>query len=195
VLQGEWVYYQISTSSSDTQIEVALTELSDDLDLYVRNGALPTLSSYDCRPYLGGTDSETCTLANSGANTWYIGVHGYRTGNFTVKATLFDAQGNITLVSGQSQSGSVIQGEWIYYKISTSSSDTQIEVALTEVSDDVDLYVRAGSQPTLTDYDCRPYLGGTSPETCVLPNSGANTWYIGVNGYQSGNFKITATLN
>jgi len=39
-------------------------------------------------------------------------------------------------------------------------------------SGDVDLYVKKGSQPTTSDYDCRPYRWGNN-ETCSL-NSGAS---------------------
>ena len=88
VSQGHWKYYTISASSSHTQIKVDLTDLSADVDLYVRKGFQPTLSFYDCRPFKGGTASETCTLTNSGSNTWYIGVHGFRSGSFTVNALL-----------------------------------------------------------------------------------------------------------
>ena len=93
VLQGEWAYYQINATASHTQIVVELTGLSDDVDLYVRAGVLPTLGDYDCRPYESGTSSETCTMPNSGATTWYIGVHGYSAGSYTVEATLSGGSG------------------------------------------------------------------------------------------------------
>jgi serine protease len=97
------------------------------------------------------------------------------------------------LTSGVPQNGSVALGAWVYYQITTSAADTQIIVNLTNLSADVDLYVRAGANPTLTSYACRPYLGGTNPETCTLPNTGATTWHIGVHGYAAGSYTITAT--
>jgi hypothetical protein len=89
VSQGDWVYYQIDASTSDTDITVELTNLSADVDLYVLAGFQPTLNNYDT--------AETCSLQNSGDTTWYIGVHGYRSGNYTVKATLSGGGGQITL--------------------------------------------------------------------------------------------------
>jgi serine protease len=47
---------------------------------------------------------------------------------------------------------------------------------------DADLYIRQGSQPTLTTYDCRPYENGND-ETCSFSNPTADTWHIGVYGY------------
>lgn len=45
-----------------------------DADLYVKLGAAPSTSTYDCRPYSSG-NSETCTM--SGTGTWYIAARGY----------------------------------------------------------------------------------------------------------------------
>lgn len=88
---GQMIYYQISTSATDSKLVVSMTNLSADLDLYVRGGALPTLTVFDCRPYLGGTSSETCTFDNPGAKTWYILVNAYQAGNYTIKATITGA--------------------------------------------------------------------------------------------------------
>ena len=88
--QGEWRFYKINVNSGYNKIQVDLTNLSSDLDLYVRKGKIPGMNSgeYDKASGNEGTTSETCTLDNTGTNDWYIGVYGYSTGNFTVKATL-----------------------------------------------------------------------------------------------------------
>ncbi len=43
-------------------------------DLYVRFGAPPTISTYDCRPYLGG-NNETCNIDNVQAGTYHVMIH------------------------------------------------------------------------------------------------------------------------
>jgi Subtilase family/Bacterial pre-peptidase C-terminal domain/Peptidase inhibitor I9 len=48
-----------------------------DADLYVKKGAVPTTSSYDCRPYDSG-NTESCDMSSFGAGTYYIMVYGYR---------------------------------------------------------------------------------------------------------------------
>ncbi len=98
------------------------------------------------------------------------------------------------LVSGVSETGSVAYKEWEYYQISSSATDIELEALLTGLSADVDLYVRAGLLPTLSTYDCRSFSGGTSAETCILPNTGATVWYIGVYGWAAGSYTITANL-
>lgn len=199
VSKGSWKNYKIQASSSHDEVKVELTNLSDDLDLYVRRGSQPTKTKYDCRPYYSRDSSETCTLDNSGSNTWYIAVHGYNAGTFKVEATLSggsDSDSGIitTLSSGQRVSGYVSKGSWKNYKIQASSSDSELKVDLTNLSDDVDLYVRKGSLPDTIRYDCRPYFSRTSSETCELDNSGNNTWYIGLRGFKAGSFKVKATL-
>jgi hypothetical protein len=96
------------------------------------------------------------------------------------------------LSSGEAQTGAVAEGEWLYYPRDTSGDDTGLVVELTNLSTDVDLYVLNGEKPNLLVYDCRPYEGQASPETCTLPNTGATTWYIGVYGFTAGRFTINA---
>ncbi|WNG27506.1 peptidase M4 [Cystobacter fuscus] len=50
---------------------------------------------------------------------------------------------------------------------------------------DADLYVRAGSAPTTTTYDCRPYKTGNS-EVCDLPaKTATTTFYIVIRAYST----------
>ena len=49
---------------------------------------------------------------------------------------------------------------------------------------DADLYVKFGSAPTTSSYDCRPYLGGNA-ETCNMPTATAGTWYVMVRAYST----------
>ena len=49
-----------------------------DADLYVKRGAAPTTSSYDCRPYKNGS-AETCTVTLAAAAAIHVMVRGYAT--------------------------------------------------------------------------------------------------------------------
>jgi hypothetical protein len=58
---------------------------------------------------------------------------------------------------------------------------------------DGDLYVKFGSPPTLSDWDCRPYLVGTN-ETCTFDPAQAGTYYVMVRAYQAfSNATLTIT--
>lgn len=49
---------------------------SGDADLYVRFADKPTLSSFDCRPYLYG-NAETCLIQRVQTGRYYVLLHGY----------------------------------------------------------------------------------------------------------------------
>ncbi|MCA9579851.1 MAG: PPC domain-containing protein, partial [Myxococcales bacterium] len=57
-------------------------------DLYVRFGAQPTTTTYNCRPYLTGSN-ETCDLTvPSGQTQAYIGVRGYSSATSSYNLTV-----------------------------------------------------------------------------------------------------------
>jgi hypothetical protein len=67
-----------------TTFKVTMTG-SGDPDLYVRFGAAPTKSRWDCRPYKTGPN-EQCTLTvPDGETEAYIGVLGYQAGQYDVE--------------------------------------------------------------------------------------------------------------
>ncbi len=69
---------------------VAETTGTGDVDLYVKKGAAPTTSSYDCRPYKSGS-KESCTT--DGGTDVFVTVRGYATtSNFTLTVKYTKAQ-------------------------------------------------------------------------------------------------------
>lgn len=75
---GDWKHYTLDIAAGSSSLNAAITGGTGDADLYVRFGAEPTTSSYDCRPYRNGNE-ETCSFSNPQAGTWYISVRAYRT--------------------------------------------------------------------------------------------------------------------
>ena len=49
---------------------------------------------------------------------------------------------------------------------------------------DADLYVKYGSAPTTSSYDCRPYTGGNN-EVCDIANVRAGTYHVMLRGYRA----------
>ncbi|MEA1954604.1 MAG: C10 family peptidase [Campylobacterota bacterium] len=87
VQEGEFKDYSVSAKNED-QVNVLLSNLSADIDLYVRIGSNPTESEYDCRPWLSGTQDESCSITLNGDDNVHIGVHGYESGSYNLKATI-----------------------------------------------------------------------------------------------------------
>jgi Zn-dependent metalloprotease len=80
------------------------------------------------------------------------------------------------------QSGST--GAKAYYKLTVPSGQGSLVFEQSGGTGDADLYVKLGSAPTSTSYNCRPYLSGNA-ETCTFTNPAAGDWYVMINGYST----------
>ncbi len=69
-------YWRLAVPAGKTSVTFTLSGGTGDADLYVRSGARPTTSTYNCRPYKSGNE-EVCTLTNPTAGDWYVMVRGY----------------------------------------------------------------------------------------------------------------------
>lgn len=76
--RNNWSYYTVDVPAGMSTFDVSTYGGSGDADLYIRFGAQPTTSAYDCRPYKGG-NTETCSVNNPTAGTWHIGIRAYQT--------------------------------------------------------------------------------------------------------------------
>ncbi len=76
------------------------------------------------------------------------------------------------------------------------SGTTTLHVAMNGVDDgvsDFDLYVKAGSPPTTSDFDCARF-GPNQYGVCTMTAPAAGTWYVLVHRYAgSGAYQVTAT--
>ncbi len=68
--------WTFSVPAGASNLSFAMSGGSGDADLYVRRGAAPTTSVYDCRPYRTG-NNESCTFASPQSGTWHVTVRGY----------------------------------------------------------------------------------------------------------------------
>ncbi|NVJ07236.1 pre-peptidase C-terminal domain-containing protein [Myxococcus sp. AM001] len=163
---------------------------SGDPDLYVRAGAAPTTTAYNCRPYLSGA-SETCSVEiPAGVTSAYIMVRGYSSATFNLTINyLTPSGGNGGTPTSETRTGSVASGASQNYGPFSVKAGTNFKVVMTG-SGDPDLYVRFGAAPTTSSYNCRPYLSGAS-ETCdIAVPAGQSTAYIMVRGYTAGTFNL-----
>ena len=74
-------------------------------------------------------------------------------------------------------------GSDLVYTMDVPSGATNIQFNISGGTGDADLYVKYGSAPTDSSYDCRPYKNGNS-ESCTGSNSGGK-YYVRLKAYQS----------
>ena len=78
----------------------------------------------------------------------------------------------------------VSTGGWSSIYTMTVTAGHTVTFAISGGTGDADLYVKAGSAPTLSSYNCRPYTSTTN-ESCSFTPSVTTTYYIGVQAYAS----------
>jgi serine protease len=75
---GAYVKYTMAVPAGATGLKFVMSGGTGDADMYVKFGAEPTDTVYDCRPYVSG-NAETCTIATAQAGTYYINLKAYST--------------------------------------------------------------------------------------------------------------------
>jgi hypothetical protein len=177
--------YTLAVPSGATNLSFALSGGTGDGDMYVKFGAAPTSTTYDCRPYLGG-NAETCTFATPSVGTYYVKIYGYSAASgMSLKGSYSTGGGGTggTLTNGVATAAySGATGSWTCNTLVIPSGVSSVVFAQAGGTGDADMYVRFGAAPTTATYNCRPYLSGNA-ESCTISAPAAGTWYACSYGY------------
>jgi vibriolysin len=193
---GNKKYYALEVPAGQPSVSFEISGGTGDADLYVRSGAVPSSSTYDCRPYKSG-NAELCSFTNPAAGTWYVMLNAYSAySGVTLKGSYSGTGGGGgtgTPVT-ETVSGTVSKNSNANYGPYSVVAGTTFQVTMTGTRNP-DLYVRFGSAPTTSLYDCRPATSGAS-ETCTLTvPAGQSSAYVMVRGAGSGQASYSLTLN
>ncbi|MFT3805927.1 M20/M25/M40 family metallo-hydrolase [Arenimonas sp.] len=123
----------------------------------------------------GGSYSVTLTVTdNSGASN-----------SKTQSVAVTDPSGSTVLTNGVAVTNlSASTGNVLNYTLVVPTGATSLKFELAAGTGNADLYVKFGSAPTDTVYDCRPYKA-TNTETCDIPAPQAGTYYVRVKARKS----------
>ena len=84
---GSQQFWKLAVPAGTTSLQFTISGGTGDADLYVRSGAKPTTTTYNCRPFVNG-NNETCTFTNPAAGDWYVMIRGFATfSGVTLKGT------------------------------------------------------------------------------------------------------------
>jgi hypothetical protein len=184
--RDQWKHFGPYSVAAGKNLTAKITGTGD-ADLYVRKGARPTLSAYDCRPYDGGSVEE-CTVAGGGKI--HVSVNGYTASTVSIKITYVTSAGGVapSTPSGHLRvSASVAPGEMKLFQVAVQAG--RRIVVRTTAPHDVDLYLRMDAAPTVSNYLARGYTdSGNETVTCTPASSG--TLHIGVYGYAASSFTL-----
>jgi serine protease len=262
---GNALYYALPATDEFKGLSVSSSGGSGNADLYLKYGALPTTSSFDCSSTAAG-NGESCSIATAQSGTYYVmlhansgfsgvGISGGGSGNrepisgfnhsangmtvdftstssdsdgsvqsrswsfgdntgattanpshtyslagsYTVTLTDTDNLGSKNCVmravpvnppvqalqNGVPVNGiaSNIGGE-LRYTLVVPSGASNLSFATTGGSGDADLYVKFGSAPSTSDYECGSFSPNTA-ESCSIPTAQAGTYHVLLYAYSA----------
>ncbi|MDP1699293.1 MAG: endonuclease [Xanthomonadaceae bacterium] len=180
----------------------------DGLALVDASGAVVQLLSYEGTftasdgPAIGRTSSAVPTSETSTTTVGYslqLSGSGSKASDFTwqtPRTSSFGAcnagqtlvapvTGPVALSNGVAVSGlAATTNNALSFTLAVPSGASNLSFAINGGSGDADVYVRFGSAPTTSTYDCRPFLTGNA-ETCSFAAPQAGTWYVMVNAFTS----------
>lgn len=90
------------------------------------------------------------------------------------------------LSNGQQVEVSLRGGQVAYYRLEAPLGVIRFTAQITNISEDLDLDVRYGEQPTLETYDCRSARGSFMDENCSFVNPARGWWYVTVRTKETG---------
>lgn len=160
------------------------------------------------------TDSSTDSDGTIASRSWNFGdsstststnpSHTYAAaGTYSVSLTVTDNSGasntktsSVTVSGGGNGGGNVLQNGvaatglsgatngQLAYTMVVPAGATGLKFVTAGGTGDADLYVKFGSAPTTSSYDCRSWNTGNS-ETCSITTAQAGTYYVMINGYSA----------
>lgn len=192
VAKEELKYYKVEAKKGQV-LKVTLTDIVGDPDLYITTGSKPTNIDYDKESDNSANVDEEIIMSLAKDTDVFIAVYGYDIGNYKITATLTTINSQ-SLISGKEVNSLVNFEEMKYYEIEGNEGDT-IDVVLTEIDGDADLYVKVGAKPTREDFDGESDNSPNLDEALSVTLIEDATLYIGVYGYQSATYRLKATVS
>lgn len=153
----------------------------------------------------GNIASRSWDFGDGGSATDANPVHAYaEAGSYDVTLTVTDDDGasssrtrSVTVDGGDDGGGDGVlekgvpvtglsgsSGQSLAFTLEVPAGATGLVFTMSGGSGDADLYVKAGSAPTDTSYDCRPYKYGNN-ESCSFASPSAGSWHVRIKGYSA----------
>ncbi|MBU8895352.1 PPC domain-containing protein [Corallococcus sp. M34] len=195
-ISGGETVFGLEVPAGQSKLTVTLANATN-VDLYVKYGAQPTLTSYTCRSKTT-TDTEQCVITAPTAGMWFITVRGTAafTGvTLTAVATPAPDPSVVALTSALPVTGiSIPADETRYYTLDVPAGQGRVAFELTGGTGDAVLLANFAAKPWPLSADCTGNLrSGTA--SCVINQPRAGTWYVAVQAKSAlANYKLQGTF-
>ena len=184
-----------ATAASSSQVNLSWSAATDAGGSGLAGYKIERCSGAGCTNFAQIATSTSTSYSNTGltASTSYsYRVRAYdgsgNNGGYSSTAsatTLAGGGGGTVLSNGVAVTGlAAATGASLNYTMVVPAGATGLKFVMSGGTGDADMYVKFGSAPTDTVYDCRPYAGGNA-ETCNIATAQAGTYYVRVKGYSA----------
>jgi len=180
--------FTLEVPSGASNLSFTMSGGSGDGDMYVKFGGAPTSSSYDCRPWKAG-NNENCDFSSPQAGSYHVMINAYSAFSNVSLVADYDETSNPpaggVLTNGVAKTGlSGAASSETLFTLNVPAGATGLSFAMSGGSGDADMYVKFGSVPTTSSYDCRPWKAGNN-ETCSISNVQTGTYHIMIRAYSA----------
>ncbi|MBK7146944.1 MAG: proprotein convertase P-domain-containing protein [Xanthomonadales bacterium] len=136
----------------------------------------PYSLAFNSTALANGSHTLTARASDAASNSTTSNPVSFSVNNTTGGTVLSNgvAVGNLSAAVGAS----------LNYTMVVPAGASNLSFTTSSGTGDADLYVKFGSAPTDSSYDCRPYQGGNA-ETCTFATPSAGTWYVRVLAYEA----------
>lgn len=176
-------------------VAISMINAADDALIYFGSGSWPNINTGDYSAVSTSQDGQQCafyTIPDDAKSWGYIELTGTIAGATIVVD--YDVAScrptslvtDDSLQNGVSQLASGQRDEEVHFTMNVPAGVSGLTFATAGGTGDADMYVKFGSLPTVSDYDCRPYKGGNL-ESCNIDNAQAGTYHVMLRGYQDFN--------
>ncbi|MBF0103084.1 MAG: PPC domain-containing protein [Desulfobacterales bacterium] len=152
VLMYENKLYKISLSESIPALEIQLNDVAGDPDLYIQYGEIPLIDqgNYICSSTAGENISESCSQSYVESGDWYISVYAYSDATYTITAKILEDKIIPILQENTNVNDTISEGEQKRYILNVPSGVSLVNLKLTNVTGDPDLYLYSSSGDVIT---------------------------------------------
>ena len=204
---GSQQSWTMAVPAGSSNLQFQMSGGTGDADMYVRFGAAPTLTTYDCRPYANG-NSENCTFAAPSTGTYYVMLNGYAaysgvslvgsysTGSTCTAVAESETNDSRTTADQLVAPCSTVAGTFVgetgtsdYFKMNIPNGKT-VTALLNGLAYDYDLYIYNSAGTTLASST----NGGTTADQASYTNSTGATLTVYVRAYKYATTRSTYTL-
>ncbi|HYE87786.1 MAG TPA: proprotein convertase P-domain-containing protein [Vicinamibacterales bacterium] len=182
-----------ASAASSSAINLSWTASSDTGGSGLSGYKIERCTGASCTDFAQVGTTASTSFADSGlaaATTYRYRVRAYdgagnHSGYSSIASATTQTTGGTVLSNGVTVSNlSASTGNSLNFTMDVPAGASNLNFAMSGGTGDADMYVKFGSAPTDTSYDCRPYKSGNS-ETCSFATPQAGTYYVRLKAYSS----------